>query len=132
MLFRSVLDKFFEHYYSVRAVTVKVGRLDEDIYFSDILYIEAKSKKTIIHTKHGITESSTSLSELTERLPDSDFCKPIRWALVAMREIVRMPEHTIELSDGTVIPLGRGDRENIKKKFSDYKWKAMRNRMDGQ
>ncbi|MEG2521114.1 MAG: LytTR family DNA-binding domain-containing protein [Christensenellaceae bacterium] len=128
----TVLDKFFKHYYSVRTVTVKVGRIDENIYFSDILFIEAKNKKTVIHTKHGNLESSTPLFELEECLPNSDFCKPIRWALVSMREIINMPEDKIELSDGTMITISRSNRENIKKRFSDYKWNQMRTRLEGR
>lgn len=53
----SVLDKFFESFYSMRTVEVKVGRLEESIYLSDILYIEAKGKKTLIHMKTGILEA---------------------------------------------------------------------------
>jgi len=41
----SVLDIFFESFYSMRTVSVKVGRLEEYVYLSDILYIEAKGEK---------------------------------------------------------------------------------------
>lgn len=124
-----VLDRFLEHYYSVRTVTVKIDRIDEDIYLSDILYIEAKGKKTIIHTKHREYESTTSMAELCNRLPESDFCKPIRWAVVSMREIINMPSDKIELSDGTVIPISRNDRQKIKDRFADFKWKQMRKKL---
>ena len=40
-----VLDKFFDSFYSIKTIEVKVGRMEESIYISDILYIEAKGKK---------------------------------------------------------------------------------------
>ena len=36
-----ILDRFFDSVYSLRTVNVKVGRLEESIYISDILYAEA-------------------------------------------------------------------------------------------
>ncbi|MDD3339998.1 MAG: response regulator [Lachnospiraceae bacterium] len=49
----AVLHKFFENYYHVRTVSVKVGRLEEDIYLNDIIWAEAKGKKTILYLKKG-------------------------------------------------------------------------------
>lgn len=127
-----VLDKFFESFYSMRTVEVKVGRLEESIYLSDILYVEAKGKKTLIHMKKGVLEASQSLSEMSQILPAGDFCMPIRWALVAMREITSMPSDKLKLSDQTEIPISRGKREEIKQAFADFRWADMRRRMRGR
>ena len=128
----SVLDKFFESFYSMRTVEVKVGRLEESIYLSDILYIEAKGKKTLIHMKTGILEASQSLSEMSQLLPAGDLCMPIRWALVSMREITSMSSDKLKLSDQTEIPISRGKREEIKNAFADFRWADMRRRMRGR
>ena len=128
----NVLDKFFESFYSMRTVEVKVGRLEESIYLSDILYIEAKGKKTLIHMKTGVLEASQSLSEMAQLLPDSDFCMPIRWALVSMREIISMPSDQLKLTDQTEIPISRRKREEIKKAFADFRWADMRRRIRGR
>ena len=127
-----VLDKFFESFYSIRTVEVKVGRLEESIYISDILYIEAKGKKTLIHRKTGVLEASQSLSEMAGMLPDGDFCMPIRWALVSMREITSVPSDKLRLSDGTEIPVSRGKREEIRQAFADFRWADMRRRARGR
>lgn len=127
-----VLDKFFESFYSMRTVEVKVGRLEESIYLSDILYVEAKGKKTLIHMKKGVLEASQSLAEMSQILPAGDFCMPIRWALVAMREITSMPSDKLKLSDQTEIPISRGKREEIKQAFADFRWADMRRRMRGR
>ena len=127
-----VLDKFFDSFYSMRTIEVKVGRMEESIYISDILYIEAKGKKTIIHMKNGTLEASQSLSEMAQIVPQGDFCMPIRWALVSMREITSMPSSVLKLSDQTEIPISRGKREEIKNTFADFRWADMRRRMRGR
>lgn len=127
-----VLDKFFDSFYSMRTIEVKVGRMEESIYISDILYIEAKGKKTIIHMKNGTLEASQSLSEMAKIVPQGDFCMPIRWALVSMREITSMPSNVLKLSDQTEIPISRGKREEIKNTFADFRWADMRRRMRGR
>ena len=127
-----VLDKFFDSFYSVKTIEVKVGRIEESIYVSDILYIEAKGKKTIIHMKNGTLEASQSLSEMSQIVPQGEFCMPIRWALVSMREITSMPSNVLKLSDQTEIPISRGKREEIKNVFADFRWAQMRRRMRGR
>lgn len=127
-----VLDKFFESFYSMKTIEVKVGRLEESVYISDILYIEAKGKKTLIHMKTGVLEASQSLSEMVQILPAGDFCMPIRWALVSMREITSMPSDKLKLSDQTEIPISRGKRDEIKKVFADFRWNDMRKRIRGR
>ena len=64
----SVLDKFFESFYSMRTVEVKVGRLEESIYVSDILYIEAKGKKTLVSMREitSMPSDKLKLSDQTE------------------------------------------------------------------
>ena len=116
----------------ITLILVVVGRLEESIYLSDILYIEAKGKKTLIHMKTGILEASQSLSEMSQLLPAGDFCMPIRWALVSMREITSMPSDKLKLSDQTEIPISRGKREEIKNAFADFRWADMRRRMRGR
>lgn len=130
-LFR-VLDKFFDSVYSLRTVDIKVGRLEESIYISDILYIEAKGKKTLLHLKSGVLEASQSLTEMSQILPAGDYCMPIRWALVSMREIISIPANALKLSDQTEIPISRGKRDAIKTQFAEFRWAEMRRRMRGR
>ena len=140
MLFRSVkkeklfgiLDRFFDSVYSLRTVNVKVGRLEESIYLSDILYVEADGKRAKVHTKKGVMEVSMSVAELERVLPEKEFCRPIRWALVSMREIAAMPTDVLKLSDQTEIPISRLKRREIQETFADYSWRSTRRRMRGK
>jgi len=125
----SLMDNFLYGYYSVRFITVKIGRMETDIYLDDIIFVESLGKKSIIHTKKGSIESSTSFAKMQEMLSKPDFIKPIRYAIVSVREILNIPTNVLLMSDGTEIPISRNERTNIKKAFCDYKWKKMRDRM---
>lgn len=126
-----ILDRFFDSVYSLRTVNVKVGRLEESIYISDILYAEADGKRAKIHTKKGVIDASMSMADLEKVLPANEFCRPIRWALVSMREIVAMPTDILKLSDKTEIPISRLKRKEIQDAFANYSWRSTRRRMRG-
>jgi len=118
-----VLDRFFRAYKSQRNILVKVGRSEEMIYLQDILYVEANNKKSVIHTKNGDVEASVSMGQLMEMLPEGEFVRPIRYALVSMAEVVSVPTDVMKLSDGTEVPVSRGEKQNMKDAFADYRWK---------
>ena len=120
-----VLDKFFSAYMSLKTITVKVGRAEENIYISDIISVESNNHKAIIHTKDGDIEASMQLSKLEEMLLPYDFVKPLRYALVSLKEITAIPTDVVILSDGTVYSVSRKEREKVKQAFNDYKWKVM-------
>lgn len=120
-----VLDRFFSIYTSLKTITIKVGRIEEEIYINDIIYVEASNHKSIIHTKHGDIEASVTISKIADMLLPYDFIKPVRYALIALREITNIPSDEVVLSDGSHIPVSRGERANVKKAFTDYKWKII-------
>lgn len=127
--FFKVLERFFSVYTSLKTITVKVGRLEEDIFVQDIIYVESDNHKCVIHTVNGDITASISISKLAEMLIPYDFIKPVRYAIVALREIVNVPTDTITLSNGITFSVGRKERENVKKAFTDYKWKTMQRKL---
>lgn len=126
-----VLNKFFNCWDTLRTISVKVGRMEEDVYLSDIIYLEAHGKKSILHTKRGTLESSTPFAELRALLPADEFIRPIRYALAAVREVVNIPSTVLVMSDGTEIPISRNEKANMKKVFADYKWRKLRDGIGG-
>lgn len=120
-----VLDKFFSAYMSLKTITVKVGRAEEAVYISEITCIEASNHKCIIHTKTEDIEVSMQLSKLEEMLVPYDFIKPLRYALVSLKEITAIPTDVVTLTDGRVFSVSRKEREKVKQAFNDYKWKKM-------
>lgn len=127
-----VLDKFYQSFHEIAMIDVKVGRMEESVYLFDILYIEAEGKRTRIHTKHGLIESSQSLAQMAQLLPNGAFCMPIRWALVSMKEIVSVQTNALMLTDGTKIPISRFKREEIRDTFARFRWNEMRRHTKGR
>ena len=98
-------------------------------------------------------DASMSMADLEKVLPANEFCRPIRWALVSMREIVAMPTDILKLSDKTEIPISRLTIEilngrpgyinlldamnswqlvkEIQDAFANYSWRSTRRRMRG-
>ena len=119
-----VLDRFFQSVKQLRTMNVKVGRTEQTVYLQDILYIESENKKTILHTKQGEIIASMPFSYFCDTLEEPEFVKTIRYALVAVGAITRVPSEVVMLSDGTELPVSRGERQHVKEVFTDYKWKS--------
>lgn len=119
------LDFFFRAHTSLRTLLVKTGRIEEAVYLSDILWIESSGHKCIVHTKNKELVTRMTLVQLGEQLPAEDFVKPIRYAIVALQEVVSIPTEVLTLSDGTEVPIGRDMRTTVKKVFTDYRLKQM-------
>ena len=80
----------------------------------DILYVEAESGKTILHTQEGSLLTQFTLSELEERLSRSGFFRAHRAYLVNLQHIKEVIPYTrnsysISLDDEkrTLIPLSK-------------------------
>lgn len=123
--FFSALNSFLHAQKSIRTLNFKVNRMDEQVYVSDILWIEADGHRSVIHTNRETIVTRTPLSQLEAQLEGADFVHPIRYALVALSAVGTIPSDTLELSDGTVIPISRDQRANMKRAYMDYKMKTL-------
>lgn len=117
-----VLDRFFHQYPVGRSIEVKVGKDRVMIALHEIIYAEASNKKCIIHMKDKTVEASVSMSELADMLTLPDFARPIRYAIVSLEEVIAVPTDIVKLSNGIEIPVSRGERQNMKKAFAEYRW----------
>lgn len=123
-LFRT-LDRYFIAHTALRTLNYKQNRMDDHVYLSDVLWIEAGDHKSIIHTKTEQIVTGTQFKQLCEQVEDADFVKPIRYALVSLQAVVAIPTDVFTLSDGTTIPISRNLRLEMKKAFADYKMKSL-------
>lgn len=123
-----VMDRFMASFPQLHSIQVKVGRDLAEVFLQDIVYVEANNKKCIIHTKCGDIEASITMSELGELLKEPEFVRPIRYAIVSMKEVVAVPTDVMKLSCGEEIPVSRGKRQNIKKAFAEYRWMMTKKR----
>lgn len=123
--FYQTLDKYFYTKTALRMLTFKQNRIDESIYLSDVLWIEAGDHKSIIHTKNGDITTSTIFKQFQMELEDADFIKPIRFALVSLEAIAVLPTDEIKLIDGTRIGISRDMRKEVRRAYTDYKMKKL-------
>ncbi|MDD3238509.1 MAG: LytTR family DNA-binding domain-containing protein [Lachnospira sp.] len=122
---QEVLHSFFRKFAQLEMITVKTGRTDQDIYVSDIIYVESANKKCMIHTVQECVEASLSLKEMEELLPRESFIRPIRYALVSLKHIISIPSDVLRLSNGESISVSRSERITVKEAFEAYKWNEM-------
>ncbi len=123
--FLAVLDRFFAAYQALRPIKVKVQRVEEAVYISDILYVESSGHDCVLHTKRGNIQTRTTFSALCQELMPFDFVKPIRYALVSLAAVAAIPAKELTLCDGTAVSISSRERENVLQKFTDYKLRCM-------
>ena len=129
---QAALSSFLHAHKNIRTLTYKLNRMDEQVFVSDILWIEADGHRCIIHTRGGDITTRTSLSQLESQLEGADFVHPIRYALVALSAVSNIPNETLELLDGTSVPISRDQRNTMKRAYTDYKMKSLLKKAGGR
>lgn len=123
--FFRTLDRFFLTHTSLRTLVYMKNRMEEHLYLSDLLWIEADGHNSILHTRQGDITVNTAISRFDRELADADFVRPIRYALVSLQAVSAIPTDVLTLWDGTRIPISRDKRADMKQAFSEYKLKSM-------
>lgn len=96
------------------------GHLYKVIY-QDILFIEAKGKLSVIHTKEKNLISNTSLSKFISKLPSKEFVQIHKSYLVNINQITKLISKNNELFIGDkILPIGRVYKESFLKKFDIF------------
>ena len=119
------LDRFFQEHTQLRTLSFRANRMDERVYLSDILWVEADGHCCVIHTNKGDFSTRTPFSRICQELDDPDFVKPIRYALVSLKAVAALSGEVFTLVDGTQVPISRGLRQDMKKAFSDHTMRKM-------
>lgn len=116
----AALDRFFAEHTELRTLSYRANRMDERIYLSEILWVEADGHCSVLHTRQGSIATRPPFSKICEELSSPDFVKPIRYALVSLHAVAALPGEVFTLVDGTQIPISRGLRQEMKKAFFGY------------
>ncbi len=116
----TTLDRFFHVHTSLRTLTYKLNRINEQVYIANILWVEADGHKCILHTRKGDIVTRTPFSQICQELMDADFVKPIRYALVSLEAVAAIPTDVLTLVDGSTVPISRDLRSEIKQAFSEF------------
>ena len=121
----ATLDRFFHIHTKLRTLVYKQNRMDESVYLSDILWVEANGHTSIIHTRNGDVTTRTPFAKIAEQVEGADFVKPIRYALVSLNYVASIPTDVFTLKNGLTVPISRDLRPDIKKAFSDFKMRQL-------
>ena len=100
-------------------MVIEAGTATYRISYDEILYLEALDKLLTIHTRRQQIAVRRSLSALEGTLPDS-FIRCHRAYILNMRYIdqVDYSNMSLTLTNGDVLPISRGQRAELKKRFN--------------
>ncbi|MCM1008378.1 MAG: LytTR family DNA-binding domain-containing protein [Ruminococcus flavefaciens] len=90
------------------------------IKHSDIIYLEAKTKHTIIRTANKVYEFNKNLSEAKKMLPSDIFVQCHRAYIANVQYVSSYTSGIIIFDNGEKAQLGKKYRTNFKNSFMDY------------
>ena len=111
---QNALSKIHEREKQAELLPIKNGGTVTYLSTAEIISIVSDKRKLLIHHQGGCIEIYGRLSDYREKLPDS-FAQCHKSCIVNLGRINRIINWTsIEMSDGSVLPISRTYKENIK------------------
>ena len=83
------------------------------IYFHQILYIETRDKKTLIHTNQGDIPSNKQMKQHERLLSGTSFVRCHAGYIVNLRYFQHLEGNSLKLTDGSAIPVSRNRRQQV-------------------
>ena len=112
--FRDEMNVFYRKISGTREryLIEHIGRVTEKMPFENILYIETKGRKTLVHNKSGDYESTTTMTEYEKKLDDS-FYRCHAAYLVNLFSIIKINGMKIMLENGDIIYTSKKKRKGF-------------------
>jgi len=89
------------------------------ILLDDISYAESQGHYMLVHTEREEYRLRMTVSEMLEKLGEG-FYRCSRCFIVSLRHVSRITKSEVFLEDRTVLPLGRGQYDEMNKKLISY------------
>lgn len=99
---------------------ITVDRRKLTLSQSDIQYIAANNKTSIIYTTKGSYRTYEAIHHLANRLDTARFIVPQRSYIVNLDYISRFQKTRITLKNGQEITVGRQSRNEVANRYTDY------------
>ena len=93
---------------------IKVGHREQLIRASTIVYMSSNLRKVTIHCRERSFETYARLDDLIEQLPDG-FVRCHRSFVVNLAYVASLEDDTIELHDGTELPVSRRRAKEVQR-----------------
>jgi len=100
----SALDEAF--------IYVKENKKVIKLFLNEILYVEGLSEYVQIYTERKKIITKTSMTNISEKLPDDGFMRIHKSFIVSISKIEAFTSHTIEVP-GKEIPIGRSYKNSV-------------------
>lgn len=114
----SLIEKRFFHKKKLR---VHFTSGDEDVFISEIIYIESNLHKLCFETTGGKLYQYNTLDDLEKTVSAFNFIRCHQSFLVNAEHIEKIKSYIIYLTDGTEIPVAKSRYSYVKKIFLAYK-----------
>ena len=92
---------------------VSSDRAKIGIPFRDLICVEGARRGCIIHTSHQVIASREPLYRLEQQLPGSIFMRCQRSFVINLIHVREAVGNLLRLSNGTEIPIGRGNKAAV-------------------
>lgn len=92
----------------------------EKINHSDIIYIDKRGPYSRFVLTDGEVQERKALKDVLNSLGAGEFLLVERGYVINLNHMKRVLSRTVELSDGTKIPVGRTHMKELKKKIQEY------------
>lgn len=92
----------------------------EKINHSDIIYIDKRGPYSRFVLTDGKVQERKALKDVLNSLGAGEFLLVERGYVINLNHMKRVLSRTVELSDGTKIPVGRTHMKELKKKIQEY------------
>lgn len=102
------------------AISIRLNSELIRIKLADIIYFEAASNYVNIFTETSTYRYRESLGELERQLSHKGFIRIHKGYLINQQFIYAIRCNEVELSSGAMLPIGRTNRENVRKLLMKY------------
>lgn len=103
-----------------KSLTLKIRGRRKDFDYRDIVYVESRGHRVILHLANGTEEAAYyKLDEIEELLQESTFVRTHKSYLVNM-DYIRTAEDDFELVTGAVVPIRRHGRKEVINRYLYY------------
>lgn len=92
----------------------------EVIPLGEIMYAESDGRGTAVHTSDKTISTSLPINKFSEKLPKERFIEVYKSVYVNISKIRRTLSDTLELSDGTVLPMSRRRKKAVLNAVMEY------------
>ncbi|SHI07987.1 two component transcriptional regulator, LytTR family [Clostridium collagenovorans DSM 3089] len=126
--FKKAMDRYKDMFLSEsKFIEVLCNRVIKRIFLKDIVLIQTANRLVEIYTKKDKFTTRQGFDELaTVLLENKNFVCCVRGCVVNFDYIIKVNDDSFMTNEGLIAPIRRQGRSDIKKKYTEYLFKSMR------